>query len=83
MLKIFLRKKEVDSSTPLIRSKINKLTKTNFMKNLKSLKGARTLSNDEQKSLAGGAADICQLVLCIPEEVCVKGIGCVPREYLW
>ena len=45
------------------------------MKNLANLKGAKTISKKEQKTINGGKSDICKIIACL--WICVPFVGCV------
>jgi hypothetical protein len=49
------------------------------MKNLKNLKNVKTLNKEQQQEIKGGFMDLCRIIRCIPEDICIDG-KCVSRE---
>ena len=52
------------------------------MKTLLGLKGVNKLNKNEQKNINGGI-DLCRMIQCVPEYVCDREKGCVPRQKPW
>jgi hypothetical protein len=48
------------------------------MKTLKNLKNAKELNKKEQLEIKGGV-DLCLIIMCIPEDICIDG-KCVRRR---
>ena len=52
------------------------------MKKLQDVKGVKRLNKNEQRSINGGI-DLCRVIQCVPEYVCDREKGCVPRQKPW